>query len=279
MMKKLPGRVEIREGVPFGTGGGRELLCDVFVPPDEEHARPAVLLIHGGGWMGGDRTQLRGYGIQLARYGFLCVASEYRLSGESRWPAQIHDVKAALRWMRANAGSLGIDPEKISVSGNSAGAHLALMAAATPNVGVFEGDGGNAKAGTKCAAAIAIYGPTRLRISDAAAGEAIGALLGAKATLEAQDAASPITYVHRHFPPTLLVHGNADTVVPVDASFTMYKALAAAGAPVELHVYDGAPHSFDAVAEFGHQLVDVMALFLDRKVARPRAVEVAPTAA
>jgi acetyl esterase/lipase len=229
--------------------------------------------------MSGDRTQLRGYGIQLARYGFVCVATEYRLSGESRWPAQIHDVKAALRWMRANAGSLGIDLDKISVSGNSAGAHLALMAAATPNVSVFEGDGGNAGAGTKCAAVIAIYGPTRLRITDASAGDAISALFGGKATLEAQDAASPITYVHRHFPPTLLIHGNADTAVPVDASFTLYQSLATLGAPVELHVYDGAPHSFDSVAEFGHQLVDVMALFLDRKVTRPRAVEVAPPAA
>jgi acetyl esterase/lipase len=275
-MKKMPGRVEVRDGVPFGSGGGRELKCDVFVPPDQGEARPAVLLIHGGGWMSGDRTQLRGYGIQLARYGFVCVAGEYRLSGESRWPAQIHDVKAALLWMRSNANLLGIDPDKIAVSGNSAGAHLALMAAATPNVAVFEGDGGNAGAGTKCAAVVAIYGPNRLRIIDA---DVIGALLGGKASLEAQDAASPITYVHRHFPPTLLIHGNADSVVPVDESFNMYRALASLGAPVELHVYDGAPHSFDAVAEFGHQLVDVIALFLDRKVTRPRAVEVAPPAA
>jgi len=271
MLQKLPGRVDVRDNVEFGAGGSRPLHCDVFTPPDSNTARTSILLVHGGAWQQGDRTQLRGYGIQLARYGFLCVASEYRRSDEARWPAQIHDVKAAVRWMRANAASLGIDPQKICVSGNSAGAHLALMVGATPNVSVFEGDGGQKGAGTGCAAVVAIYPPTRLRIGDAA--DPVGKLFGGKASVEAQDAASPVTYAHRQFPPTLLIHGNADDVVPVDASFEMYRALASAGASVELHVYDGAPHAFDAVPEFGRQLTDVIALFVDRKIANPREFE------
>jgi acetyl esterase/lipase len=270
MIAKLPGRVTSQDGVVFGTGGGRELRCDVFTPPDTRTDRPAVLLLHGGGWSGGDRSQLRGYGIQLARYGFLCVCPEYRLSGESAWPAQIHDVKAALRWLRANAESLGVNADKISVSGNSAGAHLALMLGATPNVPVFEGKGGHNDVPTTCAAVVAIYAPTLLRVGEP--GDAISRLFGGKASREAEDAASPVTYAHRHFPPTLLIHGNADDVVPVDASFSMYKHLADAGAQVELHIYDGAPHAFDSINEFGHQLTDVMALFLDRKVANPRTI-------
>lgn len=271
MNGKLPGRVSIEENVVFGTGGGRNLHCDVFAPPDSRTDRTAVLLIHGGGWQNGSRAQLRGYGIQLARYGYLCVCPEYRLSGESTWPAQIHDVKAALRWLHANAAALGVDAEKIAVSGNSAGAHLALMLAATPNVPVFDGKGGNSGTSSNCAAVIAIYPPTALRIG--AIGDAVANLFGGKASREAQDAASPITYVHRHFPPTLLIHGNADDIVPVEASFSMYRSLAEVGAPVELHVYDGAPHAFDVLPEFGHQLTDIMALFLDRKVANPRAVD------
>ena len=271
MNAKLPGRVSIEENVVFGTGGGRNLHCDVFTPPDARIDRTAVLLIHGGGWQNGNRAQLRGYGVQLARYGFLCVCPEYRLSGESVWPAQIHDVKAALRWLRANASSLGVDAEKIAVSGNSAGAHLALMLAATPNVPVFDGKGGNAGTSSSCAAVVAIYPPTALRIGEI--GDAVANLFGGKASREAQDAASPITYVHRHFPPTLLIHGNADDIVPVEASFSMYRSLAEVGAPVELHVYDGAPHAFDVLPEFGHQLTDIMTLFLDRKVANPRAVD------
>jgi dipeptidyl aminopeptidase/acylaminoacyl peptidase len=83
--------------------------------------------------------------------------------------------------------------------------------------------------------------------------------------------------VHRHFPPTLLIHGNADDIVPVEASFAMYRSLSEAGAPVELHVYEGAPHAFDVLPEFGNQLTDIIALFLDRKVAHPRAVELPGT--
>ncbi len=271
MLAKLPGRVAIEDAVVFGTGGGRDLHCDVFTPPDSRTDRAAVLLIHGGGWFGGDRTQLRGYGIQLARFGLVCVCPEYRLSGESIWPAQIHDVKAALRWLRANAARLGVDPDKIAVSGNSAGAHLALMIGATPNVPVFDGKGGNADVETTCAAVVAIYPPTLLRVGEP--GDAIANLFGGKASREAEDAASPITYAHRNFPPTLLIHGNADDIVPVEASFAMYKSLADVGAQVELHIYDGAPHAFDSVKEFGHQVTDIMALFLDRKVANPRTVD------
>ncbi len=271
MIARLPGRVGIEEDVVYGSGGGRELRCDVYTPPDARTDRTAILLIHGGGWQNGDRGQLRGYGVQLARYGYLCVCPEYRLSGEAVWPAQIHDVKAALRWLRANALALSANPDKIVVSGNSAGAHLALMLAATPNVPVFDGKGGHTEVSSSCAAVVAIYPPTALRIGEV--GDAVANLFGGKASVEAQDAASPITYVHRHFPPTLLVHGNADDVVPVEASFAMYRNLFDAGAPVELHIYEGAPHAFDALPEFGRQLTDIIALFVDRKVANARAVE------
>ncbi len=259
------GLVSIEEQIVFGTGGGRDLHCDVFLPPEPGLARAAILLVHGGGWMHGDRSQLRGYGIQLARYGFVCVAAEYRLSGESVWPSQIHDVKAALRWMRANAQQYGIDPTLIAVSGNSAGAHLALMLAGLAS-GTLEGEGGNPDVSTEVAAVVAIYPPTELRVAHEH--DAVGQLLGGRVSREVEDEASPITYVHNGYPPTMLVHGNADEVVPVEASFAMYRALRAAGAPAELHIFDGVPHAFDAEAEFGRQVADLIALFLDRKIRR-----------
>jgi acetyl esterase/lipase len=149
-------RVDIREDVVFGTGSGRELRCDVFTPPGQDARRPAVLLVHGGGWRSGDKTQLRGYGILLARAGYVCVAPEYRLVGEAPWPAQIHDVKAAIRWVRAHSDELGIDPSRIALEGNSAGAHLVLFAAGTPNVLPFEGVGGNEGVDTSVAAVVAV---------------------------------------------------------------------------------------------------------------------------
>ena len=247
----------------FGTGGGRDLHCDVFIPPQPGSGRTAILLVHGGAWLQGDRSQLRGYGILLARLGFVCVCSEYRLTGEAQWPAQIHDVKAALRWLRANADHYGVDPTRIAVSGNSAGGHLALMLAGLPT-GELEGDGGNPGVPTDVAAVVAIYPPTQLRVTHR--NDPVGLLLGGKVATDIEDAASPITYVHPGYPPTMLVHGNADELVPVEASFEMYRALNAAGAPVELHVYDGVIHAFDNEPAFGRQVADLIALFIERKV-------------
>jgi acetyl esterase/lipase len=264
----MDGRVTIEDGVVVGTGGGRELRADVFTPPGEVSDAPAVLLIHGGGWREGDRTQLRGYGILLGRAGYVCVACEYRLVPEAPWPAQIHDVKAALRWMRANAGQLGIDPDRIAVEGNSAGAHLALLAAGTPSVADYEGQGGNPGVSTAVAAAIGIYAPTFFAAGawEWGSGAAPLEVLHAGGDEALARAASPLTYVAPGYPPTLLIHGNADKVVHPEASLRMYDALAKARVPVELHMYAEQPHAFDATPGFGRQCAAEMLLFLDRYV-------------
>jgi acetyl esterase/lipase len=267
------GRVTVEEGVVFGTGGGRELRADIYTPPGEVHDAPAVLLVHGGAWRSGDRTQLRGYGILLARRGYVCVASEYRLVPESPWPAQIHDVKAALRWMRANAARLGVDPLRIAIEGNSAGAHLALLAAGTPNLPVFEGDGGNPGVPTDVVAAVGVYAPTLFWHDEAERGGIPIVVLHQEPTVELATAASPLRYVTEAFPPTLLIHGTADIVVPPLASIRMYEELVGAGVPVELHMYAEAAHGFDADPDFGRQCAAEMLLFLDRYVRKPRTSE------
>ncbi len=268
------GRVTVETDVVFGTGGGRDLRCDLFMPPAGTTNRAGVLLVHGGGWERGDRTQLRGYGILLGRLGYTLMACEYRLSGEAKWPAQLHDVKAALRWMRLNAERLGIDPNNIAVSGNSAGGHLALMVAATPNAADFEGDGGHQRAGTEVAATIAFYAPTNLGMPRASGGEperlpeVVASLFGDDTSPARVQAASPIHYARADFPPTLLLTGNRDEIVPADESLRMYRSLIAAGARAELHVYEGAAHAFDAARDFGRQCAGIMALFLDRHVVK-----------
>jgi acetyl esterase/lipase len=104
-------QVRIENDVVFGTGGGRELRCDVYRPDGIEAPAPGVLLLHGGGWRQGSRAMMEGYGKRLAAEGFLCVASEYRLTPEAPWPAQIEDAKAAIRWMRAHANGLVTIPK------------------------------------------------------------------------------------------------------------------------------------------------------------------------
>src|SRR5581483_9476860 len=278
MAEPMQGRVTVERDVVFGRGGGRELRCNVYHPPQEGTNRPGVLLVHGGGWASGDRMELHGYGILLGRIGYVCVATEYRLSGESKWPAQIHDVKACLRWMRANATTLGIDPEKIAVSGNSAGGHLSLLLAGTPGVAEFEGDGGNPGVPTHVAACIAYYAPAQLYRRGEALEPFMETLFGRGADVAVARRASPIEYAAQ-MPPTLLITGNKDELVPVESSFRMYEALGGSGVPAELHVYADAPHAFDAIPDFGRQTATIMSLFLDRYVTNPRPVVVPQAAA
>lgn len=266
----------------YGTAGagGRDLRCDVYTPPGVSagDAAPCVVIVHGGGWRSGDKSQLRGYGILLGRAGYVCIAPEYRLVGESPWPAQIQDVKAAIRWARASAGELGIDPDRIAIEGNSAGAHLALVAGGTPNLPEFEGEGGHAGVSTAVAAVAAIYPPTIF--VDPTTERSKGALpllalIDDGGDAESARLASPVHHITPEFPPTLLVHGTSDTTVPVSASVRMYEELVAAGVPADLHLYAEQPHAFDAQPSFGRQVAAEMLLFLDRYVPAPDAVEAA----
>ena len=95
--------VEIRDNIKIGIAGKRDLKADLFIPPGNEKERPAIVIVHGGGWREGDEKQLRGYGILLAREGFVCICTSYRLSTEAPWPAQIQDVNCAIRYMKANS--------------------------------------------------------------------------------------------------------------------------------------------------------------------------------
>ncbi len=262
-----PDRVAVNEGIAVGTGGDRELKADVFVPPAPVANGIGVLIIHGGGWISGDRTQLRGYGILLGRVGYTCVACEYRLAPDAKWPAQLNDVRTALGWMRAHAGDLRIDADRIAVQGNSAGAHLALMLAAKePGI----------------AACISIYGPTDLARRMAVVDEnqpsratSVRTLM-ASTDAESLAEASPTMYATASFPPTMLIHGNADEIAPVQNSFRMYEALIAAGAKAELHVFEGVPHSFDRDPALGRQCASLMSLFLQRHVPARTPAALAP---
>ena len=181
-----------------------------------------MLLVHGGGWSGGDRTQLRGYGILLGRHGFVSVACEYRLSGEAHWPAQIHDVKAALRWMRANSDRLGIDPARIAVSGNSAGGHLVLISGGRrtcPSSRAMAATRASIQRGGRAV----LLSADGVRRPDALSG-AVSALMGANARRKRCARRAPWRGRTRTFPPTAFFHGTKDELVPQEASLKMYGA-------------------------------------------------------
>ena len=257
-------RVDLKQGVVYGSTGSRDLSCNVFTPPGRPTAAPGVLLIHGGAWRAGTPDFLRGYGFLIGREGYVCVAPEYRLTTEARWPAQIHDVKAALRWMRANHESLGLDPTRIAVMGNSAGGHLALMLGATQNDARFDGEGGSPGASTDLAAVINLYGITSVEPGGDFLQEALTDLLGPDADRDAYREASPVDYVDERFPPTLILQSREDTVVPPSQNRQLYEALEKSGVPVELHMYDRVGHAFDETRELGREVAQIALVFLSR---------------
>lgn len=267
--------VHVESDVVFGTGGGRDLRLDIYRPDAPEPGATAILMWHGGGWRRGDRTRLEPQASALAEQGFVAMSCEYRLNGEALWPAQIHDTKAAIRWARANADRLGIDPNKIAGMGFSAGAHLTLMAAGTPGLEAFEGDGGNPGVSSAIQAAVAVYPPTLLFAGDdrPSGGSPAESLAPGAATEELAREASPMEYLSPDYPPTFLLHGTADKVVPVSATLRMSDALRGLRTPIETHVYHGLPHGFGSYPAYVPVLAAEVANFLRRNLADPGLTE------
>ncbi|MYB42286.1 MAG: alpha/beta hydrolase [Chloroflexi bacterium] len=251
-MAEPSARVQIEEGVAFASAGGRELRCDAFRPAGQSGPQPGILLVHGGGWHMGAPAMMRGYGILMARHGYPCVASEYRLSGEAKWPAQFDDVLAAIRWMQDEAGELGIDPARLVLWGLSAGSHMSLLAAAR-----LSGEA------SPIAATVNHYPITSLEPALGTAWEHAQRLPEDPATAD-WAAMSPLSHVGAGFPPTLLLHGSADAMVVLDQSLRLYEALTGAGVPTDLAVFADQPHGFDLQRAFALQSIEVVRFFLSR---------------
>lgn len=261
------GSVSIEKNVVFGKGGSTDLRLDIYRPPAGTEKRMATIHMHGGGFTGGSKETLSERVLPYATAGYVAIPVQYRLAGEAKWPAQIEDVKAAIRWTRANAKSLGIDPERIAVVGHSAGGYLALFAAGTGNRPEFEGRNGTPGAGTQVAACCAYYPATEVRPQ---ANGTANNLMPAGSDEAAHRAASPLTYITEAFAPTVIFHGTADTTIPLESSERLFKQLRDAQVPVELHAIAGVPHVFDSSPEFARSAGALADFFIDRHVINPR---------
>jgi acetyl esterase/lipase len=262
------GSLSIEKDVVFGKGGDIDLHLDIYRPPSGTEKRMATIHLHGGGFTGGSKNTLTERVPPYATRGYVALAVQYRLAGQAKWPAQIEDVKAAIRWARANAKSLGVDPDKIAVVGHSAGGHLALFAAGTGNRPEFEGKGGTPGVSTQVAACSAYYPAAEVRPR---ADGTPHTLLAAGSDDAAHRAASPLTYVAAGYPPTVIFHGTADTTIPLESSERLFKMFRDAKVPAELHAIEGVPHVFDSNKEFAEAAAALADLFFDRHVVRPRA--------
>jgi acetyl esterase/lipase len=254
----------VEKDVIFGKGGDVDLKLDVYRPAVASK-RTAIIHYHGGGFTRGSKDGLAGAVGPLGAMGYVNIAAQYRLAGVAMWPAQIHDVKAAIRWTRANASSLGIDPARIVIAGYSAGGHLALVAAGTQNMSEFEGSNGTHGVSTSLAGCLAFYAVT----GGDWPGFRTNFPMPAGATEDAWRAATPATYA-RNFPPTILHHGLADTTVPPRSSHELLGVLQAANIPSELHTLSGVPHAFINHPELVEITARLNDSFLERTMLHPK---------
>jgi acetyl esterase/lipase len=268
----MPG-TETREDVVYASVGGRDLHMNLAWPQDPPALpMPVVVWIHGGGWTGGDHLGTEN--LPLAERGYFTANVEYRFSQEAIFPAQIHDCKAALRYLRAHAREYRLDPSRFGVWGASAGGHLAALVGTSAGVAALEGDLGYAEQSSAVQAVVDVCGPTDLThwiqppVADAAGVTAVlNQLLGGPWTerLEVARAASPLSYVGSGSAPFLVVHGEVDDVVPIDQSERLDAALRATGIQSQLIRVKGGGHGFGPDCDPGpERLLELGYEFFDR---------------
>jgi acetyl esterase/lipase len=247
---RQPEGIEVRRDLVYSRIGSREIRLDLFLPKEGAGPFPAVVYIHGGGWVSGNRLAFQRHAAHMATKGFVGACIEYRLSGEAQYPAAVYDSKAAVRWLRANAKQYRIDPRRIGAAGGSAGGHLVAMLGTTAGIRRLEGNGGNPEQ-SSAVAAVAAFNPAVDLVGfgqgkGSGADNSIVKFLG-KPYGEAPDLwaeATPITHVSKSSAPTLFLHGTGDTTVPYEQSLKMMKKLQAAGVRAEILPAEGAGHGF-----------------------------------
>jgi len=258
----------IEQDVEYGKPGGEALLLDIYQPPERAtYPRPAVVLIHGGGWSNFDKSTMRGMGNYLAHAGFVAVSINYRLltANGNRWPAQLDDAQRAVRWLRANAARYSIDPSHIGAFGHSAGAQIASL------LGLLDtrdnSDPALAKFSSKVQAVVDVSGPTDFLTPRDADNEAGLANLfgGDKSKLpELWRSASPALQVSSSASPFLIVHGTEDNMVPLAQAQELYDKLRQAGVDATLvRVEDG--HTFQT-PEARHRLASETLVFFSHNL-------------
>jgi acetyl esterase/lipase len=237
-----PAKIRTKFNVPYAKPNGSELLLDAYYP-SSDGLFPAVLVVHGGAWRTGNKLQLALAARRFADAGMAAFAVNYRLAPEHKWPAQIHDCKAAVRWIRAHAGEFQVDPTRVGAYGYSAGGHLVAMLGACDATAKLEGEAEPASPSTRVQAVAAGGAPCDFRGFPPDL-RMLGYWLGGTRA-EAPDAyrtASPVEYVSPDDPPMFFFHGSADELVKLDTPKAMVDALREAKVESELLVIDGATH-------------------------------------
>lgn len=246
--------------ITYGKAGDVELKLD-FVRPEGDGPFPTVVCIHGGGWRAGNKARWHGLMQGLAKNGFAAASVAYRFAPQYKFPAQVEDVKCAVRFLRSKAGEWKLDPKHFAALGDSAGGHLSLMLGVTGKADGLEGTGGCADFDSSVQAVVNFFGPTDFTApSNGPANPIVLGLVSdflgtADQTSPVMKKASPISYVKKEQAPILTFQGTNDPLVPLSQAERLHTELKKIGAPERLEVIQNAGHGFSGPdAEFTNKV-------------------------
>ena len=247
--ESVPESVVFEKNIEYSNPDDQHLQLNMARPKVGAEPFPAVICIHGGGFRAGSRESFNGLCLQLAEKGYVAVTVSYRLAPRYQFPAAVHDVKAAVRWVRANAAMYQIDPERIGTTGGSAGGHLAQFLGVTRGVKKFEGDGGHPEYSSSVKCVVNFYGPSDFTKSYDASVDAKDVLpLFLGGNLQQQRhrhiESSPLYWVTPDAAPTLFVHGTNDAYVAHEQAEWITERMKAADVEATLMTIDGGDHGF-----------------------------------
>lgn len=278
----IPPEIQYTPGITYNQLGSTSLKLDLYQHKNNSatEKRPLFVLIHGGGWKSGQREDYRPHALKAAQAGYIVASLSYRLSGTAPFPAAVRDVNAALQFLADHADSYNINPQKIVVMGGSAGGHLAMCIGYSQNPDFKpESDPSflpirptnQQPTPYKIAAIFNFYGPSDLSSNFARTVDVVQNFLGTsyEKNPEIYKQASPLFDITPSAPPTLIVHGSLDDIVPIEQSDELANALQKASVPVLYERLTGWPHTMDLAEPMFNYLSNLILDQLARHVGKP----------
>ena len=243
-----PPKTTSEQDIVYTKAGSEDLKLDLARPATGDGPFPAVVVIHGGAWRQGNKADMRPILPQFAQRGYVAISPQYRFCPKDAFPAQIYDVKAAVRWLKLNAKKYKVDPDRLGAIGFSAGGHLALMLGLTGPADGLEGEVSAGAPDSRVKAVVNYFGPTDLAASDIPdickpwVKDFLGGTPKEKPDMAAK--ASPLTFVSKDDAPVLTFHGTKDPLVPFNQAVKLADTMSSAGVPGRVELMVGAQHGW-----------------------------------